>query len=226
MMVGLFGKILRSYPYSSEKRILNSMISADSILDLGCSDGKTFYYVGGRNRNYRYAVGVDVFPPYIRSAKGMRIYDDLIMTDIRSLPFKEKSCDVVLFSYVLEHISREENPIKQIENIARKQVIILIPSTFTHQHAHDGNTFQRHLSSYSLQEFVSWGYEVHGIGINLAKLRSKFLRVLYNKYLEGKVPTPLRYIISLITFLSTLLTYSHPEFASVFLCTKINTQTH
>jgi 2-polyprenyl-3-methyl-5-hydroxy-6-metoxy-1,4-benzoquinol methylase len=90
-----------------------------------------------RARNL-YTVGLD--------AKKNNAHDDYVLCDVRHMPVKDKSFDVVLCIEVLEHLEREEgiNLIRAMEKVARRQVILTTPVSEYEQHAYDDNPYQEH----------------------------------------------------------------------------------
>jgi ubiquinone/menaquinone biosynthesis C-methylase UbiE len=98
-----------------------------TILDVGCGRGWPMQFIN-RKRKYL-TVGADIFAPFLLQCKELGIYDGLVWCDIRKLPFKQRSFDVVLCLRVLEHlkVDEAERLLVQMEEIARKQVVIITP---------------------------------------------------------------------------------------------------
>jgi len=73
--------------------------------------------------------------------------------------------DTILLLDVLEHLTKEdgEKIIRCLEEIARKQVIILTTVGFIPQRSLHGNIFQEHKSGWVPKEFKKLGYKVRGI---------------------------------------------------------------
>lgn len=53
-------------------------------------------------------MGIDIFRPYLEEVRRKGVYHDLILGDVRFLPFKEKSFDAVICMEVLEHLERQD----------------------------------------------------------------------------------------------------------------------
>jgi hypothetical protein len=106
-----------------------------------------------------YSVGVDVFIRYI---KGQSVHHDYVLGDARFLPFKKKSFDAVICLQVIEHISKKDGLmlLKDMEEIARKQVVVTTPIGFMPREEVDGNPYERHVSSWRQEEFEELGYTV------------------------------------------------------------------
>jgi len=122
------------------------------------------------NRHKRYyAVGVDIFEPYISECKNRGIYQDCIIGDIINLEnlVKPKSFDVVLCLEVLEHLNKADGfkLLTAVENIAVRQVILSTPVGKYVQHAYDHNPYQEHKSVWLPEDLYEKGYMVRGHGL-------------------------------------------------------------
>ncbi len=138
---------------------------AKSILDVGCGQGLPMQMIKMR-MNVKRSVGVDIHIPYIKESKKKRIHNQYIKTDIRFLPFKDKSFDVVIGLQVLEHLLKKDSwkVLEKMERIAKKQVIIATPIGKTYHPAVDGNKHQLHLSGFYPNEFTKRGYKIIRMG--------------------------------------------------------------
>lgn len=136
-----------------------------SILDIGCADGDMMGFLNNRKRFY--TVGMDIYEPYLRECKTAKTHSENILCDVRRLPFKDKSFDIVLFLETIEHLEKEEGlkVLQEIERIARREIIISTPVSSAGQEAYGGNPHQEHRSSWSPIEMRQRGYKVGGIGI-------------------------------------------------------------
>lgn len=135
--------------------------SAESILDVGCGQGypmRLLHLVMKPGKT----VGVDLFKKYIKEAKRHHLHDDYVLADIRKMKFKRKSFDVVLASMVIEHLPARDGKkfIKDLEKIARKQVIIVTNIGEMYHPPVDGNELQLHKSHYYPEDFEKLGYKV------------------------------------------------------------------
>ncbi len=139
---------------------------AASILDVGCGRGQPIFYL----RHWRptlVAVGVDRFWPYLRLCSSQRLHNAYIAADIRTLPIRSRSFDVVLASHVIEHMSRPEGEafIADLERIARYQVILVTPNGYVDHDLEDDNPLQAHLSGWQAADFEQRGYRVKRQGL-------------------------------------------------------------
>jgi glycosyltransferase involved in cell wall biosynthesis len=112
-------------------------------------------------------VGADIFRPYLLQCRAAGIHDDLVRCDVRLLPFGPGTFDTVLCSEVLEHLQQREaeGVIVQMERIARRQVIVTVPTGRCHQDEYDGNPYQAHHSAWMPGDFRRLGYTVRGTGL-------------------------------------------------------------
>ena len=137
-----------------------------SVLDVGCGKG---WIMKSINRDRRlFTTGVDIFDPYLRECKEQHIYDEYVLSDVRRLPFQDKSFDMVLCLEVLEHLEKQEAMefLHQLERIGRRQIIISTPSGTCEQEAFDGDSYQEHKSTWTAAELGSLGYKVRGFGFH------------------------------------------------------------
>lgn len=113
-------------------RIRNDMLRAflkpgpdDRIIDLGCGSGRTLIWNSGTGS---YGVGIDAGPFFAAEA---RASTDLIVGDLRRLPFPEKSFTKAYALDVFEHLSRDT-----LQEVLRETFRVLEPggSLFVYTH--------------------------------------------------------------------------------------------
>lgn len=133
--------------------------SAESILDVGCGQGYPMRLIR-IVMDPKYVVGVDLFEKYIRQAKKAKLHNKYVISDIRKMKFPAKSFDVVIASHVIEHLPIKDTNkfIKDLERIAKKQVIIATPIGEMYHPPVDGNKLQLHLSHFFPKDFKKLGY--------------------------------------------------------------------
>ncbi len=143
--------------------ILNPEI--ETVLDLGCGQGKPMEFIKGRLK-IKKSIGVDLFEPYIQEGRQKKIHDTYLISDIRKVDFPPKSFDLVLASHVLEHLPEKDawTVLKNMEKMAKKQVIMVTPIGEHYHQLEDGNIWQLHLSAFNPNEFKIRGYKIKKYG--------------------------------------------------------------
>jgi len=140
--------------------IFKEIKDCKTILDLGCGKDSFLKKFKGMKK----LVGVDIFKPYIKEARGRNTHDCYIVGDITQIEFKPKSFDVVIAIQVLEHIEKEKG-LMLIEKMKEwgKKVIVSVPNGFLEQEEYDNNPFQEHKSSWYSEELEKLGFKVYGL---------------------------------------------------------------
>lgn len=143
--------------------ILNKDIK--TVLDLGCGQGKPMEFIKQRI-DIKKSVGVDLFEPYIEEARQKKIHNEYVIKDIRKVKFLPKSFDLVIASHVLEHLPENDawKVLKNMERIAKKQVIMVTPIGEHYHQLEDGNILQLHLSAFTPKDFEKRGYMIKKYG--------------------------------------------------------------
>lgn len=188
---------------------------AKSILDIGCGDGSLMKLINKSGRFY--AVGIDIFEPYLMNCKRIGSHADLIKGDIRKLPFKSKSFDVVLSVEVLEHLEKAEGRafLEAIERIAREKVVIATPFGEYEQSEFHENPYQAHKAIWRPSELKELGYKIRGVGLNLPRKSSEEGQVVF------LLPKILKPVAKLMWSLATPFTYFSPQLAGRGICVKV-----
>jgi SAM-dependent methyltransferase len=217
---GKFGSVLnhlasktRPFLLFTELNVVStSMIKNPlTILDVGCGKGEPMQFIN-RNKNL-YVIGLDLFKPYLRTCKKLKVHDDLILCDLRALPLRNKVANVVICTEVLEHLTRVEGVqlIENLEKIACKQVIITTPVGEYEQTEYDFNPYQVHRWIWTPGEFWQFGYRVRGVGLR---------NFGGDKGIARKTPNIFLPLVHLIWVFSGLISYIRPSYAGHIVCTK------
>lgn len=156
-------------PFSYMWLLRISIGKTKTILDLGCGDGSLMGLLS-KGRNWQ-ITGVDIYQKAIETARKRKIYHKLIRGDllktIKQNNLKSKY-DVVFFSQVIEHVTRVEGEkiLNEIENLARKRIIVGTPRGFMEQPDEflEDNPYQVHKSGWTIEDFTQRGYKVYGVG--------------------------------------------------------------
>ena len=146
-------------PFTYPWIIKNNLAGARTLLDVGCGDGSFMKII--RSEDIK-VIGVDLFSPYLKSARRLGIYEKVLKQDIKKLKFKKKSFDVVLSSQVVEHLKRKEalKLISKMEAIAKNRVIVGTPNGYFPQEEYDKNKLQEHQSFWTKRDFEKLGFKV------------------------------------------------------------------
>jgi ubiquinone/menaquinone biosynthesis C-methylase UbiE len=174
-------------------------LNIKSVLDLGCGNNSPIQFT-----NVKYSVGVDNFSPYIKSSQEKSIHSQYIKSNLINLEIKDKTYDLVLCSEVIEHLKKEDgrNLIKKMNNIAIKKIIITTPNGFLEQAEFDGNSMQKHLSGWTIQELKKLGFKVYGIN-GLKFIRNKNGFIIYKP----------KYLWKFFSDITKPITYFFPKYA-------------
>ena len=139
-----------------------------SIIDAGFSHGILYYLIRMEHPSVR-LVGVDLFDPYLESARKFGIFDEVRKMDLTKAPypFQTTEFDLAFSTDVIEHLPKEGGKIMlhELERIA-KRVVITTDGRFddNSQSTFDGNQLQKHLSLWTVGDFRRRGYRVKGFG--------------------------------------------------------------
>ncbi len=136
-----------------------------SILDVGCGFGQPMSFLN-RHKQF-FVVGADIFKPYLMKCREQGNHDNLVMCDVRHLPFKDKSFDAVVSMELLEHLEKDEGDklLRDFEAISRHQIIISTPVGKYEQHTYHDNPYQEHRCIRTPSQFTQLGYQVRGHGL-------------------------------------------------------------
>ena len=126
---------------------LNTLGYVDHILDIGVGMGTYKKLMEGKFQTPVEWTGVEAWEPYIEQFGLKKLYDEIIVEDVRKLNLADlSSCDFVLCGDVLEHMTKEEA--LQIANDCLDNfngMLISIPIIHSPQGAFAGNPFEVHV---------------------------------------------------------------------------------
>jgi len=135
------------------------------ILDIGCGKGSLMKSLLDANKQIvtSFTVGLDIFLPSLLIAK--KVYDNVLRCDVKFLPFRKATFDIVISTQVIEHLTKDIGLrlLKDIERISKEMVILTIPVDYNEkQHLEDENPWQIHRSAWHPDEFKMCGFSVYG----------------------------------------------------------------
>lgn len=93
------------------------------VLDLGCNTGYGTHIIA---QSARSVIGVDVSPRAITEAKRLYPGLDLQLVDGRSLPFPDRSFDMVVSFQVIEHIAEPDRYLHEIKRVLVSGGVLLL----------------------------------------------------------------------------------------------------
>jgi len=141
-------------------KLLPKSLEKQRILDVGCGNGLWGYNLRIKKDGEPVIIGIDLWKPYLKRLKQTRIYNGLIQACATQLPFPTKHFDFALCIAVLAHLNKQDafHCLDELERVSH-HVITSAHLGFSSQDEVDGNPFQKHLSSWHLQDFARKGYE-------------------------------------------------------------------
>lgn len=95
-----------------------------SVLDIGCGDG---YRCSILKEKIEAVSGIDISEVRIRRAKKMFKDIEFRVGDVTTLPYKDRSFDLVVAVEVLEHVSHFEKSIKEMKRVSKKFAAFTVP---------------------------------------------------------------------------------------------------
>ena len=184
--------------------------SGSTLVDIGCGDGETLRLLDAGNR-FR-SVGIDIFRPYLERCRDLGSHAYLVQADVRCIPLRDKSCDIVLALEVCEHLDKDEGfaLVQDLERIAREMVIVSTPVGRYDQGPRNGNPFWAHRSRWEPSDFAAMGYLIRGSGVrgfggdSGVANRHPILRLLHYP----------------ISFIASVVTYFVPALSQHMICFK------
>lgn len=187
-----FGGIARAYTRMLEKRLLNHWKpKKGAILEAGCGLGRNLLdlWDGGEQE----LIGVDYSKNAVDKAKKLfrerGIKGQFVLGDIRHLPFKDNSVDLIFNQGVIEHFTDPGEPVREMLRVTKKRIVILVPNTLSF----DGliSIILRWLGKIRLYNYASrfpYGIETFFTKKSLCRLlKESGCRILYSRNI-GVVP--------------------------------------
>jgi 2-polyprenyl-3-methyl-5-hydroxy-6-metoxy-1,4-benzoquinol methylase len=139
-------------------------INDEKILDIGCGRGVWGYLIRESSEN-AYTIGVELYKPHLTFCKRHNVYSDVILADVRCLPFKNSVFNITICCELIEHLKKKDGQkfLDEAERASKQKIIISTPNGFRPT----GNVvipYKDHLSGWNTTDFKGRGYKVRGIG--------------------------------------------------------------
>lgn len=94
------------------------------ILDLGCGDGANLEFLKSFGAGVS---GIDYNIERLARASSLKDgYNSVFLADILNLPLPKKSCDIIFFSQVLEHIPNPHDALLSVRRIMSNEGILIL----------------------------------------------------------------------------------------------------
>ena len=147
--------------------IISSLIPTKNpinVLDIGSGYGQIGLLIKSLNPQAHLS-GIEIHEPYYRQQLKMRLYDKMYFGDAVDIvpTLFDKKYHVVIGSHFIEHLEDIEGVwlMRLIEKDLKPNLIIwTTPNEGSPAHIKDGNKYNLHKSSWSVQDFKKLGYEV------------------------------------------------------------------
>lgn len=129
----------------------------DSLLDVGCGEGRWLTYLNRRWPGRRLA-GVEVSPSRTDEARRATNNLDITVGGLPKLPYDDRSFDVVTCLEVIEHLPDWKPAVDELIRIARSRILITVPYRERIRqhlciHCHKPTPAYGHLHSFSEESF-------------------------------------------------------------------------
>lgn len=127
-------------------RVVHDVKEGDTVLDVGCGPG--IVACAAAERGAKTVVGLDATPAMLdlarARAKEKGLLDSrvkLVAGDVYSLPFEAQSFDVVVSRFLIHHLERPVDAIKEMARVAKRSVV-LVDVTPSAEHAQSLNELE------------------------------------------------------------------------------------
>ena len=221
----IFNKFTAFFPFTIINMVLRNLDKdCHSILDVGCGFGRPMNTINKRKKFF--TLGLDSYIPALKACMNKGIHDANLLCDIRFLPIRSKSFDIILCLEVIEHLSKCDGLIllEKINRIATREIIITTPVGFAslnrvHKRQEE-NPCAFHISGWFPSKFESMEYKVRGI-IGLKCISGAKEGGLGSRFTGNDILSKVKkYFIFMLNYIIRPLAYFIPNSAFRMLCVK------
>jgi 2-polyprenyl-3-methyl-5-hydroxy-6-metoxy-1,4-benzoquinol methylase len=174
------------------------LVLTGNVVDLGCGKGINGFLIrASRYLHDAKVIGLEINEDYINFCKQHNIYNEIIKKKLPILPFKNKTIELIICTEVIEHLTRKDGTklLDEIDRTCNGRAIVSTPNIFFE--TMPGDSDDRHLSLWTVEDFKSRGYKVYGLGVKMPLLwGDKFLKIKQALYYFF---TPISYLFPYIS---------------------------
>ncbi|MDD5415772.1 MAG: glycosyltransferase [Candidatus Daviesbacteria bacterium] len=211
----LLQKITVKTPFSWSWLLRKLIGDPKTVLDIGCGDGALMRTLS-KEKNWK-IVGIDIFKDSVIKAKTLGVYDSIIQGDVievlKKMITQRNRFNTVFCSQLIEHLSKKEGNrlLDLMDQLALERIVVTTPRGFVEQREEflGNNHHQHHKSGWMIEDFVSRGYKVYGLGLSAVWRYSKL------GLSKARIP-----FISLVSYLMSPLVYFIPALGEGILAVK------
>jgi len=162
-----------TYPFEEGAEVAERLtgffgdLSGLCAADLGAGPGSTAVGSQVFDIPWRRLISVEAFSPYVQELRKRDVRTgehEIVHRNIEDIfgEFKAGEIDLALIFDVIEHFPRRKalGLLRRLESFLALGVAIFVPLGRVKQDSYDGNSLQRHRSSWKAEDFVRLGYSV------------------------------------------------------------------
>lgn len=188
------GKDLSFLKYPFWSRTIRKYARCGKLLDIGCGEGAFLKWAERRGYD-TYGIDISRFAINVLSRQKTG-RTELLIADVKSLPFVDNCFDVVTCFDVLEHLDQPQVGLEEVSRCLKKggMFIMSVPNVHSHGLRWKGNNWfgYRDSTHVSLFPTVEWENLLRESGFELA---SRFYDTLWDSPYFKHIPTIMQHII-------------------------------
>ncbi len=139
-----------------------NLVQPRTVVDVGAGCGTYAKLMRPFDTPGTHWTAVEAWEPYVEEFGLTRLYDKVIVADVRQLPWTDLRADLIIAGDVLEHMSAADaRMVLERARHAARYVIVSVPVLHLDQGAVNGNPYECHVDHWSAAsmsaELRSWG---------------------------------------------------------------------